>query len=57
MKNTKKKSRVIVGVAAFLTGVIFSFCFNDILGGISFVFAFIGGIIFVYLNPELMRGE
>lgn len=57
MKNINKKTRVIVGIAAFLIGAILSFCFLDILGEIAFLPAFIGSVIFVYLNPELMRGE
>lgn len=57
MRRISKKKRFIIGVIAFLFFVILSHCLSDILGNLSMLLIILGSIIFVYLNPELMRGE
>lgn len=57
MRHISKKKRFIIGVIAFLFFVILSHCLSDILGNLSMLLIILGSIIFVYLNPELMRGE
>lgn len=57
MRHISKKKRFIIGVTAFLFFVILSHCLSDILGNLSMLLIILGSIIFVYLNPELMRGE
>lgn len=57
MRRISKKKRFIIGVIAFLFFVILSYCLSDILGNLSMLLIILGSIIFVYLNPELMRGE
>ena len=53
----KQSIRLTAGIAAVLIGIILFFCTTDILGEFSTVFVLIGAVLFVYLNPELMRGK
>lgn len=57
MKRISKNKRLIIGIIAFIFFAILSHCLTDILGNLSMLLIVIGSVIFVYLNPELMRGE
>lgn len=57
MKHLSKKTRLILGLAILLLCVILSWLLIDVLGDMAMVIPFLGAFAFVFLNPELMRGE
>lgn len=59
MKKTSrsKRARLILGIAAVLVSVLLVWLLSGLLGGMAMLFLALGGGIFIWLNPELMRGE
>lgn len=57
MKHLSKKVRLILGIAAVLVSVLLVWLLSGMLGEVSMFFLPVGGGIFIWLNPELMRGE
>lgn len=59
MKKTSrsKRARLILGIAAVLISVLLVWLLSGLLGGMAMLFLALGGGIFIWLNPELMRGE
>lgn len=56
MKRFSRKTRLILGIAAVLLSVVLSWALAGVLGNVSLIFLFFGCCVFVWLNPELMRG-
>jgi len=57
MKNRSKRTRLILGIAAVLISVLLVWLLTDLLGEGALLLLLLGGGIFIWLNPELMRGE
>ena len=57
MKRLSKRTRLILGIAAVLISVLLVWLLTDLLGEAAMFFLLLGGGIFLWLNPELMRGE
>ena len=57
MKRLSKTARLILGIAAVLISVLLVWLLSGILGEAALFFLLPGGGIFIWLNPELMRGE
>ena len=57
MKDRSKRTRLILGIAAVLISVLLVWLLTDLLGEAALFFRLLGGGIFLWLNPELMRGE
>ena len=57
MKRLSKRTRLILGIAAVLISVLLVWLLTDLLGEAALFFLLPGGGIFLWLNPELMRGE
>lgn len=49
--------RLILGLISVLFCVLLSWALIDLLGDLSMLIGFAGAVVFVFLNPELMRGE
>lgn len=57
MKHRSKRTRLILGIGAVLISILLVWLLTDVLGEVSIFFILIGGGVFIWLNPELMRGE
>ena len=57
MMRLSKRTRLILGIAAVLVSVLLSRGLTSFLDDMSLLIVLLGGAIFVWLNPELMRGE
>ena len=57
MKRLSKRTRLILGIAAVLFSVLLVWLLTDVLGEMAMFLLLVGGGIFIWLNPELMRGE
>lgn len=57
MKRLSKRTRLILGIAAVLVSGLLVWLLSGLLGGMAMLFLALGGGIFIWLNPELMRGE
>lgn len=57
MKNYSQRTRLILGIAAVLISVLLVWLLTDVLGEAAMFLLPVGGGIFIWLNPELMRGE
>ena len=57
MMRLLKRTRLILGIAAVLASVLLSWGLTSFLDDMSLLIVLLGGAIFVWLNPELMRGE
>ena len=57
MKNLPKRTRLILGIAAVLVSVLLVWGLAPVLDEMSLFLILVGGGIFIWLNPELMRGE
>ena len=57
MKHLSKRTRLILGIAAVLFSVLLVWLLTDVLGEMAMFLLLVGGGIFIWLNPELMRGE
>ena len=49
--------RVVLGAAAMVLSVVLGYLLIPVLGDMSMLLAAAGLAAFVYLNPELMRGD
>ncbi|WP_162609458.1 hypothetical protein [Flavonifractor sp. An82] len=49
--------RVVVGTAIFLVSLALAFFLEAFLGDYSQFITLLGAAAFIYLNPELMRGD
>ena len=49
--------RVVVGTAAVFLCIVLSWLVEPYLGETSLLIFLPGGALFIYLNPELMRGK
>lgn len=57
MKRLPKRTRLILGIAAVLVSILLVWLLTDLLGEMAMFLLAVGGGIFIWLNPELMRGE
>ena len=57
MKHLSKRTRLILGIAAVLISVLLVWGLAPVLGEASLLLILLGGGLFVWLNPELMRGD
>ena len=57
MKRLSKRTRLVIGIATVLISILLVWLLTDVLGEVSMLFLLIGGGVFIWLNPELMRGE
>ena len=57
MKRRSKRTRLAIGTTAVLVSVLLVWGLAPVLGETSLLFVLLGGGIFIWLNPELMRGE
>ena len=57
MQNLSKRTRLILGIAAVLVSVLLAWGLIPVLGEGATLLLLVGGGLFVWLNPELMRGE
>ena len=57
MKKRSKRARLILGVAAVLVSILLVWGLTPLLGEGAMLLLAVGGGVFVWLNPELMRGE
>ena len=57
MKHLSKRTRLILGIAAVLFSVLLVWLLTNVLGEMAMFLLLVGGGIFIWLNPELMRGE
>lgn len=49
--------RVVLGAAAVLVSAVASWLLEPVLGNMAMFLLLPGGAIFIWLNPELMRGD
>ena len=57
MMKLPKHIRLILGIAAVLVSVLLVWLLSQLLGDGAMLLLLVGGGLFVWLNPELMRGE
>lgn len=57
MRKRSKTVRLILGLIVVFGSTVLSWILEPFLGDFSLVLSFLGGYIFMYLNPELMSGK
>lgn len=57
MKKWSKVRRLAVGILAVLASLALSWWLEQYLGAVALLALLPGAGLFIYLNPELMKGE